>query len=54
MADLNKCGSVLAVFLIFILTPLGWVLRPMGKDLLQLKRPHNASTYWHQAKDEGR
>ena len=43
--------GVLAVFFIFILTPLGWVLRLMGKDPLQLKQPHNAKTYWHQAKE---
>jgi hypothetical protein len=46
---IGRC--VLAVFFIFILTPLGWVLRLMGKDPLQLKRPHNAATYWHQARD---
>jgi hypothetical protein len=44
---------VLAMFFIFILTPMGWFLRLMGQDPLQLKRPHNASTYWHQAKDAG-
>jgi hypothetical protein len=48
---IGRC--VVVVFFIFILTPLGWVLRLMGKDLLQLKRPHNASTYWHQATDAG-
>jgi hypothetical protein len=46
---IGRCA--LAVFFIFILTPLGWVLRLMGKDPLQLKRPHNAATYWHQARD---
>jgi hypothetical protein len=46
---IGRC--VLAVFFIFILTPLGFVLRLTGKDPLQLKRPHNAATYWHQAKD---
>ena len=43
--------GVLMVFFIFILTPLGWALRLLGKDPLQLKRPHNAATYWHQARD---
>jgi hypothetical protein len=42
---------VLVIFFIFILTPLGFMLRLMGKDPLQLKRPNNATTYWHQAKD---
>ena len=46
---IGRC--VLAVFFIFILTPLGWVLRLMGKDPLQLKRPRNAVSYWHQARD---
>jgi hypothetical protein len=46
---IGRCA--LAVFFIFILTPLGFVLRLIGKDPLQLKRPHDAATYWHQAKD---
>jgi len=46
---IGRC--VLAVFFIFILTPLGFVLRLIGKDPLQLKRPHNVATYWHQARD---
>jgi hypothetical protein len=44
---------VLAVFFVFIITPLGFMLRLAGKDALQLKRPHNAATYWHQSKDYG-
>ncbi len=43
---------LLGVF-IFIVTPLGWLLRLAGKDALQLKRPHNASTYWQSAKEAG-
>jgi hypothetical protein len=43
---LGRC--VLAVFFIFILTPLGLILRLMGQDPLQLKHPRNAKTYWHQ------
>jgi len=46
---IGRC--VLTVFFIFIMTPLGWVLRLMGKDPLQLRRPPNAATYWHPAKD---
>jgi hypothetical protein len=46
---IGRC--VLLMLFIFILTPLGWVLRLMGKDPLQLKRPRGAATYWHQAKD---
>ncbi len=41
----------LVFFFLFILTPVGWALRLMGKDLLQLKRPPNASSYWHPARD---
>jgi len=41
----------LLLFFIFILTPVGLILRLAGKDALQLKRPRNVKTYWHQAKD---
>jgi hypothetical protein len=41
----------LFAFFLFILTPLGFVLRLAGKDPLQLKRPAQASTYWQTAKD---
>jgi hypothetical protein len=43
--------GVLAIFFIFIVTPLGWALRLMGKDPLQLKRPPHAATCWHPARD---
>jgi hypothetical protein len=43
----------LTLFFVFILTPLGWLLRAAGKDLLQLKRPPNAVTYWREAKKCG-
>ena len=46
---IGRC--VLLLFFIFIITPLGLVLRLAGKDPLQLKRPRDAKTYWHQAKD---
>jgi hypothetical protein len=42
---------LLALFFLFILTPAGWILRLAGKDLLQLKRPPDAKTYWHTAKE---
>lgn len=45
---IGRC--VLAVFFILILTPLGILLRLLGKDPLQLKRPRDAKTYWHQAR----
>lgn len=46
---IGRC--VLMVFFIFILTPLGWGLRLLGKDPLQLKHPANATTHWHAARD---
>jgi hypothetical protein len=42
---------VLLLIFIFIITPLGCVLRLRGKDLLQLKRPREAKTFWHSSKD---
>jgi hypothetical protein len=45
-------GQVILVLLfIFILTPMGLILRLAGKDPLQLKRPANADTFWQAAKD---
>lgn len=41
----------LVLFFIFILTPLGFILRLAGKDPLQLKRPLNTDTFWQTAKD---
>jgi hypothetical protein len=46
---LGRC--VLILIFIFVLTPLGLVLRMFGKDPLQLKRPPSAATYWHSSKD---
>lgn len=44
---------VLLFFFIFIITPLGWILRLLGKDALQLKRPTNDKTCWQPAKECG-
>jgi hypothetical protein len=44
---------VLMLFFIFVITPLGFILRLAGKDSLQLKRPRDAKTYWHLSKDCG-
>ena len=44
---------LLTLFFIFIVTPMGWVLRLAGKDPLQLKRPVDAETYWQKAKECG-
>ena len=41
---------ILVIFFIFVVTPLGWMLRLAGKDPLQLKRPKAATTYWNQSR----
>ena len=47
-------GRVLLIlFFLFILTPVGLVLRLAGKDPLQLKRPTNATTFWQTARKAG-
>jgi hypothetical protein len=43
----------LVFFFLFILTPVGWMLRLAGKDPLQLKPPAGTGTCWHPAKDCG-
>jgi hypothetical protein len=43
----------LILFFIFILVPVGLILRLAGKDPLQLKRPANAETFWQTAKPPG-
>lgn len=41
---------MLAVFFLFILTPMALLLRASGKDLLKLRRDPSAKTYWQPAK----
>ena len=41
----------LILFFLFVLTPVGLILRLAGKDPLQLKRPATADTFWQTAKD---
>ncbi len=44
-------GVVLLVFFfLVVLTPIGLALRLLGKDLLRLKRPPGAQTYWLSAR----
>jgi hypothetical protein len=43
----------LVLFFLFILTPVGWVLRFAGKDPLQLKRPADTTTFWRTTRDPG-
>lgn len=44
---------ILAVLFVFVVTPLGMVLRLAGKDPLQIRRPRNATTYWSPGKEFG-
>jgi hypothetical protein len=37
---------ILGVLFYLVFTPLGWVLRRMGKDFLRLRAAPEASTYW--------
>ena len=41
---------LLTIFFLVVVTPLGLLLRMFGKDLLQLKRPAAAASYWRPAK----
>jgi hypothetical protein len=45
--------ALLVLFFLFVLTPVGWALRLLGKDPLQIKCPEGAQTYWHEAKEPG-
>jgi hypothetical protein len=49
-----KLGRFLlrVVFLVLV-TPLGWGLRLMGKDPLQLRRPDPSASGWHRAREWG-
>ena len=42
---------ILTALFLLVITPLGWVLRCLGKDLLQLRRQPTATTYWQPARD---
>ena len=45
-------GKVLLVLLFFlIVTPLGLILRLMGKDLLLIRKNPGKATYWHPARN---
>lgn len=41
---------LLTAFFLAVLTPMGWLLRALGKDLLRLKKPDQTATYWQPAK----
>ncbi|SPE59694.1 conserved hypothetical protein [Verrucomicrobia bacterium] len=42
---------VLAVLFLVVVTPVGWVLRLLGKDVLELKARREAVSCWHKAGD---
>lgn len=44
---------LLTLVFVFVVTPLGWMLRLSGKDLLRLKRPAQTGTYWQPTKGSG-
>lgn len=44
---------LLAALFVVMVTPLGLLLRVLGKDLLRLRRPHDAKTYWQPARPLG-
>ncbi|MEO8428875.1 MAG: SxtJ family membrane protein [Verrucomicrobiota bacterium] len=45
---------MLTVIYLLLLTPLGLLLRVLGKDLLSLRPPRNALSYWQKSKLPGR
>lgn len=42
-------GIVLTLCFVGLVTPLGWMLRVFGKDLLPLRRRAGRETYWREA-----
>lgn len=44
---------LLSMVFIVVVTPLGLLLRLTGKDLLQLRRDRNATTFWRKARPAG-
>ena len=44
---------LLGLFFLVVLTPMGLVLRALGKDPLRLKRPAKDKTCWTEAKESG-
>ncbi len=41
---------VLAALFVLVVTPLGWLVRRLGKDPLQIKPQRDARTFWQPAK----
>jgi hypothetical protein len=55
LSAISHCVSLILLVVVFatVLTPLGWVLRLLGKDPLKLKRNSSATSYWQPSKGEG-
>jgi ABC-type sugar transport system permease subunit len=41
---------LLALFFLFVLTPVSWIVRLLGRDPLKLKKDPQATTYWISAR----
>jgi hypothetical protein len=44
--------AVLALLFFVVVTPLGLILRLLGKDPLRLRRPTGAESYWTKVRQE--
>jgi hypothetical protein len=44
--------AVLALLFFIVITPLGLILRMMGKDPLRLRRPAGAESYWSEVRGQ--
>ena len=44
---------LLALLFVFLITPIGILMRMLGKDYLNLKRSPQATSYWRDAKQAG-
>jgi len=44
---------VLAALFFVILTPFGWLPRPLGAAFLRLKPPSAMQTFWQSARQDG-
>jgi hypothetical protein len=50
-----SCGAgyvVLGLFFFIVITPLGLLMRGLGKDPLRLRRPSSAESYWLEVRNK--
>lgn len=45
---------ILGLVYLLVVTPMGWLLRIYGKDLLQIRSRRNQDTYWKTARPPGK